>query len=131
MGETSPLINGSVAALLFITIWLGMHGFYISLLVAGCVTLFVAYTIYRYILRSARAMAQLIWAIRYSDFLSLPAQREEHLHSLPAELWDELNEALDFYKQNLQKKKRANSSIFRLWPIISTCRSLSTPLPER
>lgn len=99
------LLTAALLLCCFITIWLGMHGFYISLLVAGCVTLFVAYTIYRYILRSARAMAQLIWAIRYSDFLSLPAQREEHLHSLPAELWDELNEALDFYKQNLQKKE--------------------------
>lgn len=99
------LLTAALLLCCFITTWLGMHGFYISLLVAGCVTLFVAYTIYRYILRSARAMAQLIWAIRYSDFLSLPAQREEHLHSLPAELWDELNEALDFYKQNLQKKE--------------------------
>lgn len=99
------LLTAALLLCCFITIWLGMHGFYISLLVAGCVTLFVTYTIYRYILRSARAMAQLIWAIRYSDFLSLPAQREEHLHSLPAELWDELNEALDFYKQNLQKKE--------------------------
>ena len=99
------LLTAALLFCCFITTWLGMHGFYISLLVAGCVTLFVAYTIYRYILRSARAMAQLIWAIRYSDFLSLPAQREEHLHSLPAELWDELNEALDFYKQNLQKKE--------------------------
>lgn len=87
------LLTAALLLCCFITTWLGMHGFYISLLVAGCVTLFVAYTIYRYILRSARAMAQLIWAIRYSDFLSLPAQREEHLHSLPAELWDELNEA--------------------------------------
>ena len=102
------LLTAALLLCCFITIWLGMHGFYISLLVAGCVTLFVAYTIYRYILRSARAMAQLIWAIRYSDFLSLPAQREEHLHSLPAELWDELNEALDFYKQNLQGKELAN-----------------------
>ena len=66
----------------YTTVWLGMHGFYISLPVSVCLLLYTAYRIYRYILRSTRAMAQFIWSVRYSEFL-----------------------ALDFYKQNLQKKE--------------------------
>ncbi|EXY77810.1 putative two-component sensor histidine kinase domain protein, partial [Bacteroides fragilis str. 3988 T1] len=82
-----------------------MHGFYISLPVSVCLLLYTAYRIYRYILRSTRAMAQFIWSVRYSEFLSSPVQSEESLRSLPAELLNEMNQALDFYKQNLQKKE--------------------------
>ena len=101
-----PLIL--TAALLiccYTTVWLGMHGFYISLPVSVCLLLYTAYRIYRYILRSTRAMAQFIWSVRYSEFLSSPVQSEESLRSLPAELLNEMNQALDFYKQNLQKKE--------------------------
>ena len=89
----------------YTTVWLGMHGFYISLPVSVCLLLYTAYRIYRYILRSTRAMAQFIWSVRYSEFLSSPVQSEESLRSLPAELLNEMNQALDFYKQNLQKKE--------------------------
>jgi len=82
-----------------------MHGFYISLPVSVCLLLYTAYRIDRYILRSTRAMAQFIWSVRYSEFLSSPVQSEESLRSLPAELLNEMNQALDFYKQNLQKKE--------------------------
>ena len=91
-----PLIL--TAALLiccYTTVWLGMHGFYISLPVSVCLLLYTAYRIYRYILRSTRAMAQFIWSVRYSEFLSSPVQSEESLRSLPAELLNEMNQALD------------------------------------
>lgn len=69
------------------------------------VTLSVAYAIYHYILRSARFMAQFIWSVRYSEFLSSPVQSEENTHSLPPELLTEMQDALNHYRNNLQKKE--------------------------
>lgn len=87
------------------TAWLALHGFYISLCLSILLTLGVAYAIYRYILRSARAMAQFIWAVRYSEFLSSPIQGCESRRSLPPELLTEMQEALEHYRRNLQKKE--------------------------
>ena len=87
------------------TAWLALHGFYISLCLSILLTLGVAYAIYRYILLSARAMAQFIWAVRYSEFLSSPIQESESLRSLPLELLTEMQEALEHYRHNLQKKE--------------------------
>lgn len=89
----------------FATAWLALHGFYINLCVAIFLTLTVACSIYRYILRSARAMAQFIWAVHYSEFLSSPIQGKENHHSLPPELLTEMQDALDHYRSNLQKKE--------------------------
>ncbi len=89
----------------FATAWLAMHGFYISLCVTAFLTLAVAYAIYRYIRRSAHAMAQFIWAVRYSEFLSSPVQGKESRRSLPPELLAEMQDALDHYRSNLQKKE--------------------------
>lgn len=85
--------------------WLAMHGFYISLFVALCLTAFVAYAIYRYILHSARAMAQFIWSVRYSEFLSSPAAHPNAPQTLPEELLTEMQDALKHYRSNLQKKE--------------------------
>lgn len=85
--------------------WLAVHGFYISLFVALCLTAFVAYAIYRYILHSARAMAQFIWSVRYSEFLSSPAAHPNALQTLPEELLTEMQDALKHYRSNLQKKE--------------------------
>jgi len=85
--------------------WLGVHGFYISLCVALCLTAFVAYAIYRYILHSARAMAQFIWSVRYSEFLSSPAAHPNAPQTLPEELLTEMQDALKHYRSNLQKKE--------------------------
>ena len=79
--------------------WLAVHGFYISL------TAFVAYAIYRYILHSARAMAQFIWSVRYSEFLSSPAAHPNAPQTLPEELLTEMQDALVHYRSNLQKKE--------------------------
>lgn len=87
------------------TACLALHGFYISLCISILLTLGVAYAIYRYILRSARAMAQFIWAVRYSEFLSSPIQGCESQRSLPPELLAEMQEALEHYRRNLQKKE--------------------------
>lgn len=85
--------------------WLAVHGFYISLCVALCLTVFVAYVIYRYILHSARAMAQFIWSVRYSEFLSSPAAHPNAPQTLPEELLTEMQDALEHYRSNLQKKE--------------------------
>lgn len=85
--------------------WLVVHGFYISLFVALCLTAFVAYAIYRYILHSARAMAQFIWSVRYSEFLSSPAAHPNAPQTLPEELLTEMQDALKHYRSNLQKKE--------------------------
>lgn len=88
-----------------ITAWLAVHGFYYSLFVALCLTAFVAYAIYRYILRSARAMAQFIWSVRYSEFLSSPTSNPNATPPLPEELLTEMQDALEYYRSNLQKKE--------------------------
>ena len=88
-----------------ITAWLAVHGFYYSLFVALCLTAFVAYAIYRYILHSARAMAQFIWSVRYSEFLSSPAAHPNAPQTLPEELLTEMQDALKHYRSNLQKKE--------------------------
>jgi hypothetical protein len=85
--------------------WLAVHGVYISLCVALCLTAFVAYAIYRYILHSARAMAQFIWSVRYSEFLSSPAAHPNAPQTLPEELLTEMQDALKHYRSNLQKKE--------------------------
>ena len=87
------------------SVWLAVHGFYISLCVALCLTAFVAYAIYRYILHSARAMAQFIWSVRYSEFLSSPAAHPNAPQTLPEELLTEMQDALKHYRSNLQKKE--------------------------
>ena len=88
-----------------ISAWLAVHGFYFSLFVALCLTAFVAYSIYRYILRSARAMAQFIWSVRYSEFLSSSTSNPNTTQPLPAELLAEMQDALEHYRSNLQKKE--------------------------
>lgn len=50
-------------------------------------------------------MAQFIWAVRYSEFLSSPIQGCESRRSLPPELLTEMQEALEHYRRNLQKKE--------------------------
>lgn len=88
-----------------ISAWLAVHGFHFSLFVALCLTAFVAYTIYRYILRSARAMAQFIWSVRYSEFLSSSTSNPNTTQPLPEELLAEMQDALEHYRSNLQKKE--------------------------
>ena len=88
-----------------ISAWLAVHGFYFSLFVALCLTAFVAYSIYRYILRSARAMAQFIWSVRYSEFLSSSTSNPNTTQPLPEELLAEMQDALEHYRSNLQKKE--------------------------
>ena len=84
---------------------LTVRGFYFSLFVALCLTAFVAHSIYRYILRSARAMAQFIWSVRYSEFLSSSTSNPNTTQPLPEELLAEMQDALEHYRSNLQKKE--------------------------
>lgn len=85
--------------------WLAVQGFYISLIVALCLTMFAAFAIYRYILHSARAMAQFIWSVRYSEFLSSPTTSSSASQRLPDELLAEMQDALEHYRNNLQQKE--------------------------
>lgn len=103
--KTPLLLTIALLLCSFATAWLALNGFYISLFVAVCLTVAVASAIYRYILHSARVMAQFIWSVRYSEFLSSPAQGKDNEHSLPPELLTEMQDALDHYRNNLQKKE--------------------------
>lgn len=99
------LLTMALVACCLALAWLILNEFYISALVMMGATGFIVYAIHRHILRSARAMAQFIWSVRYSDFLSIPHQGEANLRALPPELLEEMTEALSSYKQNLQKKE--------------------------
>lgn len=103
--KTPLWLTAGLLVCCFISAWLAVHGFYISLLVAFCLTMSVAYAIYRYILRTARAMAQFIWSVRYSEFLSSPAAHPDVPQTLPEELLTEMQDALEHYRSNLQKKE--------------------------
>lgn len=103
--KTSLWLTVGLLACCLCSAWLAVHGFYISLFVALCLTAFVAYAIYRYILHSARAMAQFIWSVRYSEFLSSPAAHPNAPQTLPEELLTEMQDALKHYRSNLQKKE--------------------------
>lgn len=63
------------------------------------------YTIYRYILRSATCHGTTIWAIQDSDFSPCPHSEKSTLHSLSAELWDELNEAWTSINNRIFRKR--------------------------
>lgn len=103
--KTPLWLTATLLACCIVSAWLAVHGFYISLAVALCLTLFAAYAIYRYILRSAHAMAQFIWSVRYSEFLSSPAANLSASKRLPDELLTEMQDALEHYRSNLQQKE--------------------------
>ena len=50
-------------------------------------------------------MAQFIWAVRYSEFLSSPTSNLNATQPLPEELLTEMQDALEHYRNNLQKKE--------------------------
>lgn len=100
IGLTTALLSACT-----VTAWLALHGFYISMCIAIGGTLGIAYAIHRSMQRSARAMAQFIWAVRYSEFLSAPAEGDEGGEKLPPELWKEMQEALEQYRRHLQQKE--------------------------
>lgn len=103
--KTPFLLTVAMLLCCFATAWLALHDFYISMSVALLLTLAVAGFIYRYLLRSARMMAQFIWSVRYSEFQSSPVQGKENQQSLPSELLTEMQDALEHYRKNLQKKE--------------------------
>lgn len=88
-----------------ISAWLAIHGYYINLIIMLCLTGFITHAIYRYILHSSRVMAQFIWSMRYSEFLSSPVPSSTISKNLPDELLSEMQDALEHYRNNLQKKE--------------------------
>ena len=50
-------------------------------------------------------MAQFIWSVRYSEFLSSPTSNPNATPPLPEELLTEMQDALEYYRSNLQKKE--------------------------
>lgn len=103
--KTPLWLTAALLACCFVSAWLAAHGFYISLAVALCLTGYATYAIYRYILHSARAMAQFIWSVRYSEFLSSPAPCAASSQKLPDVLLTEMQDALEHYRSNLQLKE--------------------------
>lgn len=102
-----PLIL--TAALLiccYTTVWLGMHGFYYQ--PAGIRMPLAIHSLQNL---SLHPLLHTCHGTSSSGLSAIPSsspppcQSEESLRSLPAELLNEMNQALDFYKQNLQKKE--------------------------
>lgn len=103
--QTPFLLTVALLLCCFVTNWLALHDFYISMCVTLFLTLVVTYSIYRYLLRSNRLMAQFIWSVRNSEFQSSPVHGKENQQSLHPELLTEMQNALEHYRNNLQKKE--------------------------
>lgn len=81
-----------------------VYGFYICTGVMACVILFELYAINRYLSGISRSMEQFVWSVRYSDFLTSYSGSSVGGASTN-ELNQRMEEALAYYKANLQKKE--------------------------
>lgn len=79
--------------------------FYISAIVITIVLLIEVYYLLRQMERSDRLFRQFVWSVRYSDFLSSGSLSKETPDTFPQELTETVEEALQFYKKQLQQKE--------------------------
>lgn len=98
---TAWLLAGCMATSLLIA-----YGFYISLCVSIPLTLAGAWAVCRYMERTSRLMEHFIRSVRYSEFPeSFTPGGTSGLDGLPPELPARMQEALDSYRNNLQRKE--------------------------
>lgn len=79
--------------------------FYISAIVITIILLIEVYYLLRQMERSDRLFRQFVWSIRYSDFLSSGTLSKETADTFPIELTEAVEEALQYYKKQLQQKE--------------------------
>lgn len=79
--------------------------FYISAFVVGIVILIEVFYLFRLMDRSDRLFRQFVWSVRYSDFLSSGITPHKQLDTMPQELTEAMEDALQHYKKQLQQKE--------------------------
>lgn len=79
--------------------------FYISAFVVGIVILIEVFYLLRLMDRSDRLFRQFVWSVRYSDFLSSGITPHKQLDTMPPELTEAMEDALQHYKKQLQQKE--------------------------
>ena len=104
--RTPLLLTAALLASCLLTAWMAVHGFYINMCLAALLTLGIAWTVCRYMKRTSRLMEQFIQSVRYSEFPEAFGSNHTGGHrGLPPELLDSMQEALEHYRTNLQRKE--------------------------
>ena len=103
---TSLLLTAALLASCLLTAWMAVHGFYINTCLAALLTLGIAWAVCRYMKRTSRLMEQFVQSVRYSEFPEAFGSNYANGHrGLPPELLDSMQEALEHYRTNLQRKE--------------------------
>lgn len=104
--RTPLLLTAALLASCFLTVWMAVHGFYINTSLATLLTLGIAWAICRYMKRTSLLMEQFIQSVRHSEFPETFGSNRKNGHrGLPPELLDSMQEALEHYRANLQRKE--------------------------
>lgn len=104
--HTPLLLTAALLASCFLTAWMAVHGFYINTCLAALLTLGIAWAVCRYMKRTSRLMEQFVQSVRYSEFPEAFGSNYANGHrGLPPELLDSMQEALEHYRANLQRKE--------------------------
>ena len=100
------LLTAALLASCLLTAWMAVHGFYINTCLAALLTLGIAWAVCRYMKRTSRLMEQFVQSVRYSEFPEAFGSNHTGGHrGLPPELLDSMQEALEHYRTNLQRKE--------------------------
>ena len=100
------LLTAALLASCLLTAWMAVHGFYINTYLAALLTLGIAWAVCRYMKRTSRLMEQFVQSVRYSEFPEAFGSNHAGGHrGLPPELLDSMQEALEHYRTNLQRKE--------------------------
>ena len=100
------LLTAALLASCLLTAWMAVHGFYINTCLSALLTLGIAWSVCRYIKRTSRLMEQFVQSVRYSEFPEAFGSNYANGHrGLPPELLDSMQEALEHYRANLQRKE--------------------------
>ena len=103
---TPLLLTAALLASCLLTAWMAVHGFYINTCLAALLTLGIAWAVCRYMKRTSRLMEQFVQSVRYSEFPEAFGSNYANGHrGLPPELLDSMQEALEHYRTNLQRKE--------------------------
>ena len=110
------LLTAALLASCLLTAWMAVHGFYINTCLSALLTLGVAWSVCRYMKRTSRLMEQFIQSVRYSEFPEAFGSNHTGGHrGLPPELLNSMQEALEHYRTNLQRRTRP---LHVCWPLL-------------
>ena len=104
--RTPLLLTAALLASCLLTAWMAVHGFYINMCLAALLTLGFAWAVCRYMRRTSRLMERFVQSVRYSEFPEAFAQGGGGgRDSLPPGLLASMQDALEHYRANLQRKE--------------------------